>query len=475
MLFEPNYCIKKKRILGEKKMLCIKPISKAETNMQTELMFGEKPGKGKTILNAKNNKIELKIGLPPEKELTLNDFFKSGSKTLATAKELEKDTLQATLPRTKKFCFEETVKAFTEGLLFRSYEFTKYKTKKEQKNPSKVFVICKQNEQKKLNKIINETEKIQKNVSYLRDMVNDNSNVVTPAFFVKEAKKLPGKIKVTTINEKKMKKLGMNLILSVGRAGTTPPELILLEYNGAPNSKEKILLVGKGITFDSGGLNIKTEDYMTDMRTDMAGAATVLAIIKTASELNLKKNIIGALACAENLVDSKSFRPGDIIKSHCGKTVEIGNTDAEGRLVLAEALSYSIKKYNPAIVIDYATLTGACAYTFGNIIAGMISNNDTLSEKMHTAGMKTFERVWRLPLYEEYKEDMKSTRADIRATSKSGKAGTIAAAAFLNEFVNNVPWIHLDIAGTAFYTKPPTGHTEGATGFGLRLTLEFLK
>lgn len=310
-------------------------------------------------------------------------------------------------------------------------------------------------------------------VCYARDLQNKPSNIVTPKYLAEEAEKISEKygLKCTILEKKDMQKLGMGGILAVNKGSSHDPKLIILEYEGG---KETICFIGKGITFDAGGISIKSSKDMDEMKYDMSGGASVLGIMQVASILKLPYKIIGIIPAAENLPGGSAYKPGDIISFHNGKTAEIIDTDAEGRLILADALAYS-KKYNPNIIIDFATLTGACVVSLGDLFTGMLSNNNELAEKLSQAGEKTGEQVWRMPLDDKYKEYLKSEIADIKNCGPRD-AGTITAAIFLKEFVECKKWAHLDIAGTA-WTKNNKDVLRpcGGTGVGVRLGIEFLK
>ncbi len=429
-------------------------------------------GKGKTKLELNKNELKLFYGLGKKEKIVLNDLRKLPLIGLSKARELKEEKFVVKLIDLN-FNEKEIVQALTEGFLIASYSFNKYK-----KNDFVVKeMIIKTKPSKELTKLIDFVFKLNESVSLVRDLVNENSEIVTPKYLEKTARKvLNKKVKISVLNYKDLVKNKMNLFTAVGQGGTTPPQLTLMEYNGNPSSKKKILLVGKGITFDSGGLDIKPWKAMLEMRQDMAGAATVLGIIKAASELNLKINLVGAMATAENLVSGKAYRPGDTLKAFNGKTVEIKHTDAEGRLVLADTLAYCEKKYKPELILDYATLTGAVLVALSTHVAALVSNNDEYSKKLFESGEKTGERIWRLPLYDEFKEDMKGEHSDLANISSSGNAGTITAAAFLENFINEKPWLHLDIAGTAFMDKPQRIYSsKGATGFGVKLTIDFIQ
>ena len=315
--------------------------------------------------------------------------------------------------------------------------------------------------------------------NYARDLVNELAHVMTPQGLAKEALKLKDhpSMKVTILDEKAIKKNKMGLLQAVGQGAPYPPRLIILEYTGQKSSKTKRAIVGKGVTFDSGGLNLKPSGSIETMRQDMGGAAAVMGTMKAVSELGLKTNLIGVIPAAYNAIDGTSYIPGDIYQSYSGKTVQILNTDAEGRLILADALSYVIKKYKPKEVLNLATLTGAIVVIFGSVVAGLFSNNDQLAEDLYQAGEHAHERLWRLPLYKEYSDALKGDLADLNNLSNMGRGGgSITAAAFLQEFVEKTPWAHLDIAGTAFNDKAASGYTpKFGTGFGVRLLVNWLK
>ena len=371
---------------------------------------------------------------------------------------------------------EEVFTAAIEGIELGEYAFDKYKTEKNGAVRIERYSIISQG--KNLDSALANAKNICNNVKFVRDIVNEPGSALTPLHIAEHAEKIARefKLKCTILDEKEMEKLGMNLILNVSRASSVPPRLITLEYNGDSSSKEKIMLVGKGITFDSGGLDLKNAIGMETMKMDMAGAGAVLGIMKSIAQLGLKRNVVGVIPTCENLIGPKSYKPGDVIVSYNKTTVEVLNTDAEGRLVLGDAIAYGIEKFKPKYVIDLATLTGAVLIVFGENVAGMVSTDDKLSEKLFEAGQETFERVWRLPLYDEYKEMVKSDIADIKNIGhKSGYAGTITGAAFIQRFAGTTPWAHLDIAGTAWAESERDYVSKGGTGFGVRLIAKMLE
>jgi leucyl aminopeptidase len=275
-------------------------------------------------------------------------------------------------------------------------------------------------------------------------------------------------LKTTVLEKEDMQRLGMGALLSVSRGSRQPPKLIVLEYRGGKEREAPVVLVGKGLTFDAGGISIKPAASMDEMKFDMCGGASVLGAVKAAAELNLPINIVGIIPSSENLPDGDANKPGDIVTSMSGQTVEVLNTDAEGRLILCDALTYA-ERYEPAVVIDIATLTGACVIALGAHASGLLANNDPLAREISNAGKYTYDRVWQMPLWDEYQKQLDSNFADM-ANIGGREAGTITAACFLARYTKNFKWAHLDIAGTAW----KTGKEKGATGRPVPLLVQFL-
>jgi leucyl aminopeptidase len=305
-----------------------------------------------------------------------------------------------------------------------------------------------------------------------RDLANQPANVCHPSYMAEQALALaaefPELLRVTVLDEQQMAELGMNVFLSVGRGSEQPPRLITLEYQGRPD-QQPVVLVGKGITFDTGGISIKPAAGMDEMKFDMAGAASVLGVMRALCESRLPIAVVGALACAENMPSGRASRPGDIVKSMSGQTVEILNTDAEGRLVLCDTLTY-VKRFNPALVVDIATLTGACIVALGKVVAGLFSPDDALAAELSAAGSVLHDRVWRMPVWEDYQELLDSPVADI-ANIGGPTAGSVTAACFLARFTRDYRWAHLDIAGVSHLSGP----NKGATGRPVPLLMQFLR
>lgn len=314
-------------------------------------------------------------------------------------------------------------------------------------------------------------------VYFTRDLVIGNADDVTPSYLAKQAQMLAkehSSIQTKVLNHAQIVKEKLGLLAAVNRASSPEAALIIVQYKGDPHSSDVTGLVGKGITFDTGGLLIKPRGGMETMRDDMAGGAVVLGVLRAAAELKMKVNLIGVIPTTENAIGPNSYKPGDVYMSHAGISVEINDTDAEGRLVLADALSYLQTHYSPSRIIDLATLTGGAIVALGEEVAAICSNNDELTQQLTEAGERTYERLWRLPLYEEYQDLLKSKIADIK-NSGPRKASTICGGIFLQRFVKKVAWAHLDIAGVTFPEVQKPYQPVQATGFGVRLLISFLE
>jgi len=362
---------------------------------------------------------------------------------------------------------------FLHGFRLKSYEFNLYKSKKIDKS---IFLNLIGNINDK-NPEIKKYTAIEQGTNFARDLVSEPPNVLFPKEYVNRLIKLKKLgIKVTVYNETKLKKLGMNSLLGVGRGSAKESFLVTLEWNGNKKDKNSPLsFVGKGVCFDTGGISLKPAKFMEEMKYDMAGSAVVAGLIKSLALRKAKVNAVGVVGLVENMPGGNAQRPGDIVKAYNGKTIEVLNTDAEGRLVLADALSFTEKKFKPKFIIDLATLTGAIIIALGEEYAGLFSNNDELSKKIYDAGEKVNEKVWRLPLHKNYDKLMDSNIADIQNINYSGGAGSITAAQFLQRFIEKTPWAHLDIAGMAFSKKAANLNPGGATGFGVRLLNQLIE
>ncbi len=364
--------------------------------------------------------------------------------------------------------------AAVSGFALANYAFEKLKTKKEAVLVENLCVI---GVKKTTEKACTREVLLAEAVNFSRDLVNGNADDVTPQYLAKVAKDLGKhpKVKTQVFDKARIEKEKMGLILAVNRGSHRDPQLLIVSYRGAASKKDHTVVVGKGITYDTGGLNLKPTGFMEEMKADMGGSATALGIIKAASLLGLKVNITAVVPTTENAIDSRSYKPGDVYTAYSGKTVEITNTDAEGRLVLADAMAYAVKHLKPTRMIDFATLTGAIVVSLGEERSGLFSNNDKLAAGLYKAGEESEDKVWRLPIDHKYRELLNSDVADIQNCSLKRQAGSITAAKFLEEFVGDVPWAHLDIAGTAFRKSPSGVNTTKASGAGVRLLVQYLQ
>ena len=363
---------------------------------------------------------------------------------------------------------------FLHGAELKSYEFNLYKTKKTNKiinfNILKSKNIINEKIRSKLNAIL-------KGVNLTRDLVSEPGNILTPDEYTKRLLKLKKHgLKITVYDEKKLKNLGLNALLGVGQGSINGTYLVTIEWNGAKSKSKPLAFVGKGVCFDTGGISLKPARFMEEMTYDMAGSAVVAGLMKNFALRKAKINAVGVVGLVENMPGGNAQRPGDIVKSYSGKTIEILNTDAEGRLVLADALSFTEKKFKPQFMVDLATLTGAIIVCLGEEYAGLFSNDDNISKKIFEAGEKVGEKVWRLPLHENYDKLINSKIADVQNINYAGGAGSITAAQFLKRFIlNKTSWVHLDIAGMAFSKKAANLNPGGATGYGVRLLNKFIE
>ena len=357
---------------------------------------------------------------------------------------------------------------FFHGLKLKSYSFEKYKTKPD----NKIFnFYISEKLKKEIEKANSKFSSILLGVNLTKDLVSEPGNVLHPDEYVNRIKSLSSfGLKINVLDQKKLKKLGMNALIGVGQGSIRGSYLVTIEWNGSTKKQRPLSFVGKGVCFDTGGISLKPAKFMEDMTYDMAGSAVVVGLMKTLALRKAKVNAVGVVGLVENMPDGNAQRPGDIVKSFSGKTIEILNTDAEGRLVLADALTYTERKFKPQFIIDLATLTGAIIVSLGSEYAGLFSNDDKISEKLFKAGEKVGEKVWRMPLNKNYDKLINSKKADMQNINYVGGAGSITAAQFLQRFIlDKTPWAHLDIAGMAFSKYGGALNSDGATGYGVRL------
>jgi leucyl aminopeptidase len=357
---------------------------------------------------------------------------------------------------------------FLHGLKLKSYEFNVYKSKKDKKLVS-INVIGNKNKVSIQDRL--RFKAIEEGSFFARDLVSEPGNVLHPDEYAKRINSLKKfGLKINIYDQKKLKKLGMNALLGVGQGSIRGSYLVTMEWSGAKNNSNPLAFVGKGVCFDTGGYSLKPAKFMEDMTYDMAGSATVVGLMKNLAIRKAKINAIGVVGLVENMVSGNAQRPGDIVKSYSGKTIEILNTDAEGRLVLADALTFTEKKFKPKFIVDLATLTGAIIVSLGSEYAGLFSNNDKLAKQLLVAGNKVEEKLWRMPLHKNFDKLINSKNADMQNINYVGGAGSTTAAQFLQRFIlNKTPWAHLDIAGMAFSKYGGALNSGGATSYGVRL------
>lgn len=412
------------------------------------------------------------VGLGANNRITHESIRVASGKIAKQVEEL--DEFCIVLPNNFPISTKIAAGAIVEGVKLALYSFDQYKKEKKSKKQPNLTILS----NSAIADVIKRSEIFSDGVNYARSIANLPPNECNPAHLARLAKSLAvkNKLKCIILSRSELKKKGFGGISAVGQGSKNEPKLIILEYNGKRGEKPTVI-VGKAVTFDTGGISIKPAEKMDEMKFDKCGGCNVLGIMKSVSELRLPINLVGIIPSVENMPGGESYRPGDIITLYGGKTAEILNTDAEGRLILFDALSYGIKTYKPKEIIDFATLTGACIIALGTNVAGLVSNNPRLVEKIKKSSEKTGEEVWQLPINDDYMDLIKSDFADIKNIGPARVAGAITAAAFLANATENTPWAHFDIAGTAWVqtgSKDKAYNPKGATGFGIRLVLDYL-
>ena len=425
-----------------------------------------KPGTSNLIVADGHNVVLLGLGK--------KEKFNSGEARNAAAN-AAKDAISRKFNSVAIECFTSdlhTSQAVAEGLVLGSYQYLSYKAKDEDTfDLKKGMVIGGDNEAVLKGTIIGSS------VCFARDLENAPGNATTPTRLAEAADEIAkaGGMELTVFDRKEIIEMGMGGLAGVASGTDEPPKFIVVEYNGAGDEKP-VVLVGKGLTFDSGGISIKPGAGMDEMKFDMCGSGVVLGVLKAVSVLKPKLNLVGIVPSTENLSGGNAYKPGDILKTYNGKTVEVLNTDAEGRLILADGLSYASKHYDPKYILDFATLTGAVIIALGHITTGIMGTDNDLIEQVKAASEATGEKVWELPLWDEYCDQIKSKIADVKNIGEGRESGTIAAGAFLKEFVKEgISWVHFDIAGTAWGKESPLVYQKGATGEVIRLVLNLIK
>ena len=419
----------------------------------------------------------LLAGLGRKENLTKDTIRLVSGKIAQKARELKLEEFSIITPPSFVTDQISSVSQIVEGSKMALYKFDQFKTEKIDNSPDLTIIVSKSN---KTSQAIKTAVIVADGSIFTKSIANLPPNECTPSTLANFARIISkkNKMKCSIISNPELKKKGFGGITAVGQGSKNEPKLIVLEHNRGTKNEKPILLVGKAVTFDTGGISLKPGDKMDEMKFDKCGGCTVLGIMKAVSELKLPINVVGIIPSVENMLSGESYRPGDIIKLYNGKTTEILNTDAEGRLILADALAYGEKHYSPKAIIDFATLTGACIVALGNNVAGIVSNNEKLTKKIIESSKKTMEEVWELPLNQDYMDMIKSEVADMKNIGIGRAAGTITAAAFLRNAIENTPWTHIDIAGVAWTqvaTKEKSYNPKGATGFGVRLILDYLQ
>ncbi len=421
----------------------------------------------------------LLIGFGDSKKIKPEKVRNLGAKMIKSVKHYEKGIVDLWLPAGLNMFGKE----LGEGMELANYNPAKYVTGKSKEKHAKAEIKTvnlrpEKIDKKKLMENVLKGVTLAEAVNYSRDLVNGPNNLINAETLSREAQKVAKECgaKLTVLNKKQLEKLGMGALVGVNLGSEREARLVVMEYkpSGISKKEKSVLLVGKGITFDSGGYNLKPTQAIVNMKEDMAGAAAVFGTFKLLKKMGVKKHVIGITPLTDNLIGSKAQKVNDIVTTFSGKTVEITNTDAEGRLVLADAIAYGIKHYNPGQIIDIATLTGACMVALGDRYAGLLGNNKKLIDELMKAGENTDELVWHLPIHRDYRKAMKGTITDLINSEGSGLAGASKGAAFIQEFVGKTPWAHLDIAGVAFVKHPKPYDHKDATGFGVRLLMEYL-
>ncbi len=452
------------------------------THLKKYLSSSEHKNLNVLLKNKSNKKGLLSFDLNPKQKIILislkknqksNETEKSGAKFTdflnnegISIVHILSDTISENLK-------PDSIYEFLHGMRLKSYSFDKYKSKKE----TKILKVNITSSKKFNKKIYDKFKAIELGVNYTKDLVSEPGNILHPDEYAKRLTQLKKiGLKVSVYNEKQLKKMGCNALVGVGQGSIRGSYLVTLEWKGKKSSSKTLAFVGKGVCFDTGGISLKPARFMEDMTYDMAGSAVVVGLMKNLALRKSKVNAVGVVGLVENMPGGDAQRPGDIVKSYSGKTIEVLNTDAEGRLVLADAITFTEKKFKPNLIIDLATLTGAIVVALGSEYAGLFSNDNNLSKQIHEAGEKVEEKAWRLPLHSNYDKLMNSKNADMQNINYVGGAGSTTAAQFLQRFIlKKTPWAHLDIAGMAFSKYAGALNSSGATGYGVRLLNKFIE
>lgn len=444
--------------------------------VQRKKLFTGKRGQIYTNIGPNSEKVIL-VGLGKEEEISYENIRRS---FLSLGKELKKNTVcscNINLSKIEGLCYKLTAQAIMEGIINATYKFDKFFKEKEEDYSCNVFLnVLEEDKKERIEDAIKEIKVLMEAVFMCRDLVNRPANDIYPetlANFAKEELEKVG-VSVEILEKKQIEALKMDAFLAVSRGSDLPPKFIIMKH--LPNKDEKpIVLVGKGLTYDCGGLAIKPATGMVDMKTDMGGSAAVISTMYALGKMNIQRNVVALVASCENMINGSAYRNGDVISSMKGTTIEVINTDAEGRLTLADAIYYGATKFDAECIVDVATLTGACIMALGSKVIGAVSNNDDLFAKIKESSEFMGEYLWRFPAFEEHRASLKGTTGELLNATAPGTGGAITAGLFLEHFVENTPWVHLDIAGpshskTAWGTNP-----EGASGIPVKTLYNFVK
>lgn len=418
------------------------------------------------------------IGLGQKDKFNDENLRKSVAKVINEGNKIKsKSMILEPIGTNAGITIENATRIISEIPLLVDYRFDKYQEEKKESTVSQIKILCKNEKDWDIMvSACREGSTLARNTVYARELVNEPANVLLPAELANRAKEAGEKygFDVEIYDEEKIKELGMKAYMEVAKASDNPPRLIVMRYFGDDENKEDIIgIAGKGLTYDSGGLCIKPKNGMLNMRADMGGAAALIGAMSSISEFKIKANVVGVIAACENLISGKGYRTGDIIGSMAGKTIFVGSTDAEGRLTLIDAIHYLIEKENVTKVVDIATLTGAAGAALGNAASPVLANDDRFFNNMQRASDISGEKIWRMPCFEEYRKQIKSNVADL--TNSGGHPGVMTAGMFIREFIQDKPWVHIDIAATSWADKKYYYGIEGGTGVGVRLLYHFVK
>ncbi|MHB1417728.1 MAG: leucyl aminopeptidase, partial [Chloroflexota bacterium] len=417
------------------------------------------------------------VGLGKKDEFTVDRARQAAGSVARRAQQLKLDRIAVVaFSERSTLTPADAGQAVVEGATLATYRYLRFKTKEENGPQELAELLILEREAARIPQIEEGTRKgelLARATILARDLVNGPGNLVTPTYLAEQARQMAEQrgIEIEVLGPDELRARKMGALLGVSQGSAQPPRMIKMRYRGASDASKTLAIVGKGITFDSGGISIKPSANMEQMKDDMSGAAAVIGAMQAIADLKVPANVIGVIPATENMPSGSAYKPGDVLTAINGKTIEVVNTDAEGRVALADALAYAVQAGADAIV-DLATLTGACVIALGNWASGLVSNNDQLAEALEQAGRRTGDRLWRLPSWDEYAEQNKSDIADVK-NSGGRPAGTITGGLFLTPFIDDKPWAHIDIAGTAWLEKDRPYAPKGAAGVGVRLLADF--